>query len=205
MSNYAFDPLCFCATTKKLQNRWEHNRKITQQRYAAILSGQTVLTASWRNQHSLNDRELHGMSANHEPSLLQESTGWRERDHLKMTNNKTNVVYAEWLTEELAGLVNPIARPPRARRKLEQLVPEIRRQEKRPSLIVIIIMTHDFIPRFWSNLTYLGQLLCKSSDGRLPCKPSRKKIFFFVYFFYCKTNLRRLIWKSSRYNKILIF
>ena len=43
----------FLRYKKKLQNRWEHNWKITQQRYAAILSGQTVLTASWRNQRSL--------------------------------------------------------------------------------------------------------------------------------------------------------
>ena len=63
-------------------------------------------------------------------------------------------------------------------------------------------VVQDFIPRFWSNLAYLGQLTCKSSGGRLPCKSSTKKI---VLFSNCKTNLRRLTWKLSRYNKILNF
>ncbi|KAG5389019.1 hypothetical protein IGI04_030560 [Brassica rapa subsp. trilocularis] len=42
-------------------------------------------------------------------------------------------------------------------------------------LTTYIEAVHDFIPRFWSNLAYLGRFLCKSSDGRLPCKSSRKK------------------------------
>ncbi|KAG5382776.1 hypothetical protein IGI04_034246, partial [Brassica rapa subsp. trilocularis] len=29
-------------------------------------------------------------------------------------------------------------------------------------------IVHDFIPRFWSTLAYLGRLPRKSSDGRIP-------------------------------------
>ena len=47
---------------------------------------------------------------------------------------------------------------------------------------------HDFIPRFWSSLIYLGRLPSKSSDGRLPCKSSRKNIFLFYF------SIAKLTW-----------
>ena len=62
-------------------------------------------------------------------------------------------------------------------------------------------VVQDFIPRFWSNLAYLGRLQYKSSTGRLSSKSSRIN----VLFFNCKSNLKRITWKSSSYNKIMIF
>ncbi|WZZ72507.1 hypothetical protein YC2023_083877 [Brassica napus] len=70
---------------------------------------------------------------------------------------------------------------------------------------------HDFVPRFWSNLAYLGRVSCKSSDGPLPQKVTNKgvhmqitkqttnKTIIVIYrsFFYKDKFRLHLIWKKT--------
>lgn len=83
-------------------------------------------------------------------SNTQISTFHFDNTSFYFSNPRNSTHYAwERLTEELAGLVNSIARPPRAQRKLEQLVPEIRRQRER----FLAYESRNEILRHWNIIT----------------------------------------------------